>query len=412
MSDPEVPDTEVLALDAADPLASFRDAFEAPQGVIYLDGNSLGQLPKAAVGRLDTVVREEWGRGLIRSWNDAGWIGAQARLGGKIAGLIGAEPDEVIVSDSTSANLYKLVVAAMQARPGRAVVLSEPGDFPTDLYMIEGALRTMGGGRRLELRANADIEAALNAEVGLLVLCHSHYKTAAVRQMRELTRAGQAAGALVLWDLSHSGGVLEVDLNGCNADLAVGCTYKYLNGGPGSPAYLFVARRHQQTLVSPLSGWMGHARPFDFVDHYEAGGGIQRFACGTPPMLSLAGLEPGVDLALEAGTPRMAAKARALGDLFIRRTDGLEGVRLASPRDPSLRGGHVSLSHPDGYAIMQALIARGVIGDFREPDIMRFGFSPLPLSFAEVARAAEILADVLATRAYDDPIYRQRSAVT
>ena len=407
MSDPEV-----LALDAADPLAAFRDAFEAPEGVIYLDGNSLGQLPKAAVGRLDTVVREEWGRGLIRSWNDAGWIGAQARLGGKIAGLIGAETDEVIVSDSTSANLYKLVVAAMQARPGRAVVLSEPGDFPTDLYMIEGALRTMGAGRRLELRANADIEAALGEDVGLLVLCHSHYKTAAVRQMRELTRAAQAAGALVLWDLSHSGGVLEVDLNGCNADLAVGCTYKYLNGGPGSPAYLFVAKRHQQALVSPLSGWMGHARPFDFVDHYEAGGGIQRFACGTPPMLSLAGLEPGIDLAIEARTSRMAAKARALGDLFIRRTDGLDGVTLVSPRDPSARGGHVSLSHPDGYAIVQALIARGVIGDFREPDIMRFGFSPLPLSFAEVARAAEILADVLATRAYDDPIYRRRSAVT
>jgi kynureninase len=405
-------DTEADALDAADPLASFREAFSLPEGVLYLDGNSLGPLPKAAVGRLDEVVREEWGRGLIRSWNDAGWIGAQARLGGKIAGLIGADPDEVIVSDSTSANLYKLVVAAMQARPGRTVVLSEPGDFPTDLYMIEGALRTLGGGRRLALRPTGEIMAALGAEVGLLVLCQSHYKTAAIRPMRELTAAAQDAGALVLWDLSHSGGVLEVDLNGCNADLAVGCTYKYLNGGPGSPAYLFVARRHQSSLVSPLSGWMGHARPFEFVDHYEAGGGIQRFACGTPPMLSLSGLEPGVDLAIAAGTARMAAKARVLGDLFIRRTEHLADVILASPRDPSLRGGHVSLSHPDGYAVMQALIARGVIGDFREPDIMRFGFSPLPLSFGEVAAAAEILADVLATRAYDDPVFRQRAAVT
>ncbi len=405
-------DAEALALDAADPLAAFRDAFELPEGVLYLDGNSLGPLPKAAVGRLDQVVREEWGRGLIRSWNDAGWIGAQARLGGKIAGLIGAEANEVIVSDSTSANLYKLVVAAMQARPGRAVVLSEPGDFPTDLYMIEGALRTLGGGRRLELRHGADIPAALGPDVGLLVLCHSHFKTAQVRQMQALTAAAQAAGALVLWDLSHSGGVLEVDLNGCNADLAVGCTYKYLNGGPGSPAYLFVARRHQGSLVSPLSGWMGHARPFDFVDHYEAGGGIARFACGTPPMISLSALEVGVDLALAAGPARMAAKARALGDLFIRRTDGLEGVSLASPRDPAARGGHVSLSHPRGYAIMQALIARGVIGDFREPDIMRFGFSPLPLSFAEVARAADILAEVMAARVYDDPAYRVRAAVT
>jgi kynureninase len=405
-------DAEAAALDAADPLGSFREAFMLPPGLLYLDGNSLGPLPRAAVERLDTVVREEWGRGLIRSWNDAGWIGAQARLGGKIAGLIGAQPDEVIVSDSTSANLYKLVVAAMQARPDRSVVLSEPGDFPTDLYMIEGALRTLGGGRRLVLAAGGGIETALSPDVGLLVLCHTHYKTAAVRRMRELTAAAQAAGALVLWDLSHSGGVLEVDLNGCNADLAVGCTYKYLNGGPGAPAYLFVARRHQGDLISPLSGWMGHARPFDFVDHYEAGGGIQRFACGTPPMLSLAGLEPGVDLAIAAGAARMAAKARALGDLFIRRTAHLREVTLVSPRDPAERGGHVSLSHPDGYAIMQALIARGVIGDFREPDIMRFGFSPLPLSFAEVAKAAEILSDVLASGAYDDPVYRQRAAVT
>jgi kynureninase len=405
-------DAEAAALDAADPLGSFREAFMLPPGLLYLDGNSLGPLPRAAVERLDTMVREEWGRGLIRSWNDAGWIGAQARLGGKIAGLIGAQPDEVIVSDSTSANLYKLVVAAMQARPDRSVVLSEPGDFPTDLYMIEGALRTLGGGRRLVLAAGGGIETALSPDVGLLVLCHTHYKTAAVRRMRELTAAAQAAGALVLWDLSHSGGVLEVDLNGCNADLAVGCTYKYLNGGPGAPAYLFVARRHQGDLISPLSGWMGHARPFDFVDHYEAGGGIQRFACGTPPMLSLAGLEPGVDLAIAAGAARMAAKARALGDLFIRRTAHLREVTLVSPRDPAERGGHVSLSHPDGYAIMQALIARGVIGDFREPDIMRFGFSPLPLSFAEVAKAAEILSDVLASGAYDDPVYRQRAAVT
>jgi kynureninase len=405
-------DAEALALDAADPLAGFRDAFDVPEGLIYLDGNSLGPLPKAARERVSQVVDAEWGRGLIRSWNDAGWFDAPRRLGGKIAGLIGAAPDEVLVADSTSVNLYKLVMAALQARPGRTVVLSEPGDFPTDLYMIEGAIRSLGGGRRLELRHTADIEGALGLDVALLVLCHSHYKTAALRPMQALTAAAHKAGALVLWDLSHSAGVLEVDLNGCNADLAVGCSYKYLNGGPGAPAWLFVARRHQGSLTSPLSGWMGHARPFEFVDEYEALGGVGRFACGTPPMISLSALEPGVDLALAAGPARMAAKTRALGDLFIRRTDPLEGLTLASPRNPAGRGGHVSLSHPDGYAIVQALIARGVIGDFRSPDILRFGFSPLPLGFAQVAQAAEILADVLATRAYDDPVYRQRAAVT
>lgn len=402
------PDPAVL--DAGDPLARFRDAFERPADLIYLAGNSLGPLPKASAERVARMVRDEWGESLVRGWNRHDWFGAPARVGGKIAGLIGARADEVIVADSTSANLYKLAVAAMQARPGRLVVLSAPGDFPTDLYMLDGAIRTVGGGRRLALAEGAALEAAITGEVALLVLCQTHYRSGAVRDMAGLTAKAQAAGALVLWDLSHSTGVLEVDLNGCNADLAVGCGYKYLNGGPGAPAFLFVAKRHQASLVSPLSGWFGHARPFAFEDDYDPAAGVARFACGTPPMLSLAALEGGVDLALEAGPAASATKARALGDLFIDRVG--EALTLESPADGARRGGHVAFRHPDAYAIVQALIARGVIGDYREPDVMRFGLSPLPLSFAEVARAADLLVEVVRTRAYDDPAFRQRSPVT
>lgn len=406
---------EIAALDEADPLASLRREFEIPEGLLYLDGNSLGPLTRTARERMRTVVEQEWGQSLIRGWNDHDWIGAPRRVGDAIAGLIGADPGEVIVADSTSANLFKLAVAAMQARPGRKVVLSEPGDFPTDLYMLEGTVRTLGEGRRLELRPSEEIEAALSEDVAVLVLCHAHYKTARIRDMARLTAAAHAVGALVLWDLSHSAGVLEVDLNGCRADLAVGCGYKYLNGGPGAPAFLFVARRHQDSLISPLSGWMGHQSPFTFQDAYEAADGIGRFACGTPPVLGVSALECGVALAVKAGPRALRAKAAALTDLFIRRVEagpaGAE-LRLVTPRVAEQRGGHVSFSHPDGYAIVQALIARGVIGDFRDPDIARFGFSPLTLSFVQVAEAADILGEVVAQGLYDRPEYRTRAAVT
>lgn len=400
-------------LDAQDPLASFRSRFVGTPGLVYLCGNSLGVPPAAARERLAAAVSVEWGESLVRGWNDHGWIDAPTRVGDAIAGLVGAAPGEVIAADSTSANLYKLAVAAMQARPGRKVVLSEPGDFPTDLYILEGAVRTLGEGRRLELRETDEIEAGLTEDVALLVLCHAHYKTSAVRDMARLTAAAQAVGALVLWDLSHSAGAIEVDLNGCNADLAVGCGYKYLGGGPGAPAFLFVAERHQEALVSPLSGWMGHAAPFAFVDEYTPAPGIGRFACGTPPILGLAGLECGVSLSAEAGAPAIAAKARALGDLFMSRVEACVGdaLDLISPAD-GRRGGHVAWRHPDAYAIVQALIARGVVGDFRSPDVMRFGFSPLPLSYAEVARAADLLVEVVTSRAYDDPAYRVRAKVT
>lgn len=403
-----------LLQDLHDPLTRIRDAFVAQDGLIYLCGNSLGQLPVATGARMADAVEAEWGRSLVRGWNSHDWIGLPHRVGDAIAGLVGAAPGEVIVADSTSANLFKLAVAAMQARPDRKVVLSEPGDFPTDLYMLEGAIRTLGGDRRLVLRAPEEIEAALTEEVAVLVLCHVHYKTAALRDMARLTKAAHAVGALVIWDLSHSAGVVEVDLNGCDADMAVGCGYKYLNGGPGAPGFLFVAARHQASLVSPLSGWMGHAAPFTFVDDYQPAPGVARFACGTPPILSLIALEAGVALSAAAGAPAIAAKARALGDLFIARVGDRAGdaLTLISPADGAARGGHVAFRHPDAYAIVQALIARGVVGDFRDPDVMRFGLSPLPLSFAEVARAADLLVEVVATRAYDDPAYKVRAKVT
>lgn len=398
------------ALDAADPLARFREAFERPEGLIYLAGNSLGPLPSGSAGRVREMLATEWGESLVRGWNRHDWIGAPTRVGGKIAGLIGAEPDEVLVADSTSANLYKLAVAALRSRPDRKVVLSAPGDFPTDLYMLEGALGTLGGDRRLVLAEGEALEAAIGPDVALLVLCQTHYRSGAVRDMAVLTAKAHAVGALVLWDLSHSTGVLEVDLNGCNADLAVGCGYKYLNGGPGAPAFLFVARRHHGALVSPLSGWFGHARPFAFEDGYDPAEGISRFACGTPPMLSLAALEGGVDLALEAGPTATAAKARALGALFIDRVG--DALTLESPAESMRRGGHVAFHHPDAYAIVQCLISKGVIGDYRDPGTMRFGLSPLFLSFTEVAAAADLLVEVVRTRAYDDPAFRQRSKVT
>lgn len=399
-----------LLQDTQDPLTRFRDAFVSQDGLIYLCGNSLGPLPVATRDRLADVVGREWGQSLVRGWNSHDWIGLPHRVGDAVAGLIGAAPGEVIVADSTSANLYKLAVAAMQARPGRKVVLSEPGDFPTDLYMLEGAVRTVGGDRRLELCEAGDIVAALTEDVAVLVLCQVHYKTAAVRDMARLTKAAHAVGALVIWDLSHSAGIIEVDVNGCGADLAVGCGYKYLNGGPGAPGFLFVARRHQEALVSPLSGWMGHAAPFAFVDDYQPAPGVARFACGTPPILSLAALEGGVAISAEAGARAIAAKTRALGDLFIDRVG--DALELVSPADGQARGGHVAFRHPDAYAIVQALMARDVVGDFRDPDVMRFGLSPLPLSYVEVARAADLLVEVVASRAYDDPAYRVRAKVT
>ncbi|MBX7481501.1 kynureninase [Qipengyuania qiaonensis] len=433
-------------LDEGDPLKEYRERFLVPEGVIYLDGNSLGCLPRATPARLEQVVREEWGSDLIRSWNSAGWIDLPARVGAKIAPLIGAQPHEVIACDSTSVNLFKLISAALAMRPGRKVVLSEPGNFPTDLYMIEGLAKQGLAERRLAPRET--IADALGADVALLMLTHTHYKTGELFDMAALTRAAHAAGALVLWDLSHSGGALPVDLNTCEVDFAVGCGYKYFNGGPGAPAYAFVAERHQEAAQQPLTGWMGHAAPFAFSDDYAPAAGIDRMLCGTPPILGLAALEVGVDLIAEIGVERLYAKSQALSEFFrqclsesgilalspsgerVGRGENeptqhdspspqpppLKGrgsaLDLASPTDPSRRGSQLSFRHPDAYAICQALIARDVIGDFRDPDILRFGFAPAYLRFEDMVEAARHLAEVLASGEWQKTEFSERAMVT
>ncbi len=399
--------------DASDPLREFRDRFDLPPNVVYLDGNSLGALPRATRQRIAQVVADEWGAGLIRSWNDCDWIRAPRRVGDKIAGLIGAAPGEVIVADSTSANLFKLINVALAARPGRREVLSEPGNFPSDLYVIDGALRGLPD-RRLRLEPADRLIDAISEDTALVVLTHVHYKTAAMHDMRAITARAHEKGALVLWDLSHSVGALQVDLNDCDADFAVGCGYKYLNGGPGAPAFLFVARRHLAGSVSPLSGWMGHDKPFDFVDGYAPATGIERFLCGTPPILGLLSLECGVDLLLEAGPAALQAKSQRLCQLFIALLQDMCGdqLQLLSPMDPRQRGSHLAYAHPNGYAVMRALIDRGVIGDFRAPDTLRFGVTPLYTRYEDVWRAVVTLRDVLQTQCWSEPRYAVRAAVT
>ena len=404
----------VRSWDANDPLRQFRERFDLPPDVVYLDGNSLGALPRATRQRIATVVADEWGSGLIRSWNDADWIGAPRRVGDKIAGLIGAEPGEVIVADSTSANLFKLIAVALDARPGRREVLSEPGNFCSDLYVIEGALRGVQG-RSLRLEPADRLIDCISEDTALVVLTHVHYKSAAMHDMRAITARAHEKGALVLWDLSHSVGALQVDLNGCDADFAVGCGYKYLNGGPGAPAFLFVAQRHLASSVSPLSGWMGHARPFDFVDGYAPAAGIERFLCGTPPILGLLSLECGVDLLLEAGTAALQAKSQGLCQLFSSLVEEMcagHDLRLLSPTDSRQRGSHLAYAHPNGYAVMRALIDRGVIGDFRAPDCLRFGLVPLYTRYEDVWHAVATLRDVLQSQCWSEPRYAVRAAVT
>jgi kynureninase len=406
-------ETDPSALDRADALARFRDRFALPPGVIYLDGNSLGALPKATPARVEAVIRGEWGEGLIRSWTRHGWIDLPLRLGDKIARLIGAAPGEVAVGDSTSVNLFKLLAGALALRPGRRVILSERDNFPTDLYIAEGLAALLGRGHELRLVDGAEVEAAIGADTALVLLTHVNYRSGRMHDMAALTRRAHEAGALMLWDLAHSVGAMPVDLGGCDADLAVGCGYKYLNGGPGAPAFLYIAKRLQAGFRSPLTGWLGHAAPFAFETGYRAAEGIARALTGTPAILAMAALEVGVDLMLEADMALLRAKSVALGELFRARVErDCPELTLASPRDPAARGSQICFAHPEGYAVMQALIACGVIGDFRAPDIMRFGFAPLYLRYEEVARAADMLRDILATRAWDRPEFKARAAVT
>jgi kynureninase len=405
---------DCLALDAADPLAFARERFALPDGVIYLDGNSLGPLPKATTERLRRTVEQEWGQGLIRSWNEADWINAPLRLGAKIARLIGARPHEVLVADSTSVNLYKLASAAAALRPERSVILTEPGNFPTELYILQGIAEQLGHKLRVRTVARDALKDALDAEVAVLVLTHVHYKSGEVHDMAALTARAHEVGALTVWDLSHSTGALPVELNAAGADFAVGCGYKYLNGGPGAPAFLYVAERWAEAARSPLSGWMGHAAPFEFVDDYRPASGVARMLCGTPSILAMAALEAGLATFDEVDMAQVRAKSAALSELFIALVEArLPGVfELASPREPALRGSQVSLAHPHGYAIMSALIETGVIGDFRAPDILRFGFTPLYTRHVDVFDAVERLDAVMADRRFEHPRYAERAAVT
>jgi kynureninase len=398
-------------LDAADTLAAYRSVFTLPEDVIYLDGNSLGALPKATPAAMARVVEREWGEGLIRSWNSAGWFDMASRIGGKIAPLIGATSSEVIACDSTSVNLFKLIAAALGMRPGRKVILSETGNFPTDVYMVAGFERQGLAERRLVAREQ--LIAALDHDVALLMLTHVHYKTGALHDIASLTEAAHAAGALVLWDLSHTTGALPVDLRGTNADFAVGCGYKYLCGGPGAPAFAYVAERHLSHFSQPLTGWFGHAAPFAFSDDYAPAPGIEQLLCGTSPVLGLAALEVGVDLIAAIGVERLYAKSQALSEFFLECLKALGAdLQLVSPLASNARGSQLSFRHPGAYAICQALIARGVIGDFRDPDVLRLGFAPAYLSFADMAEAARQLAEVLASGEWQKEQFSQRAAVT
>ncbi|TMC40839.1 MAG: kynureninase [Chloroflexi bacterium] len=404
-----------LSFDRQDPLASVRDEFAIPEGVIYLDGNSLGALPRQTLPRLTQVIAEEWGSGLIRSWNAAHWIEAPARIGDKIARLIGAGAGEVIVADSTSVNVFKLLAGALRIQPGRHFILTEASNFPTDVYIAQGLIDLLGGNHALRVVERTEIERSLDGSVAVLMLTHVDYATGAIHDMRRITAAAQKFGALMLWDLSHSAGAVPVNLNASQVDLAVGCGYKYLNGGPGAPAYVFVAKGLQDALQSPLSGWMGHAEPFAFEPDYRPAAGIKRQLAGSPPILSMLALEVAIDLWLRIDQKAARSKSMALGDLFIQRVDETcrdLGVEVVSPREAERRGSQVSLRHKEAYRVMRALIDRGVIGDFRTPDLLRFGFAPLYTRYVDMFDAVRVLREVLASRAWDRPEYTNRLLVT
>jgi kynureninase len=409
-----------LQADRLDPLARLKPLFSLPPGVIYLDGNSLGAMPKAAHARSSQVIEQEWGVGLIRSWNTAHWFDLPSRLGNKLGRLIGASDDEVVVTDTTSLNIFKSLAAALriqrQGHPHRRVIVSERDNFPTDLYMIQGMIDLLQQGYELRLVDEpTQLERAIDADVAVLLLSHVNYRTGYMHDMAAVTAMAHRHAVLAIWDLAHSAGAVPVDLAGAQADFAVGCTYKYLNGGPGAPAFIWVAPRHRDQFWQPLSGWWGHSRPFDMTAEYQPADGIRRYLCGTQPVVSMALVECGLDIALEADMAQVREKSLALTDLFItlvqERCQG-HPLTLATPRDHRVRGSHVSFSHPQGYAVMQALIARGVIGDYREPNLLRFGITPLYLGFADIWDAVDVLKDILDTGSWDKPAFHQRTAVT
>ena len=390
-----------------------RAQFHLPEGLVYLDGNSLGPLPRAAAARVAGAVEDEWGAMLIGGWNGAGWMAQPDALGDRIGRLIGAEPGHVTVGDTLAIKVYQALAAALSLVPDRRVVLSDTGNFPTDLYMAEGLLRTLGRGHELVTVAPEEVAGRIGPDVAAVMLTEVDYRTGRKHDMAALTDAAHAAGAMAVWDLAHSAGAFPVDLAGAGADFATGCTYKYLNGGPGAPAFLYTAPRHAATAEPVLQGWLGHAAPFDFELSYRPAPGVARMRVGTPPVLQMAALEAALDVWDHVDMDDLRARSIALSERFIA---GIEAacpdLTLASPRDPAARGSQVSFRFGDGYAAMQAAIARGVVGDFRAPDIMRFGIAPLYLGETDIDRAVEILAEVMEARAYEDSAFRTRAAVT
>jgi kynureninase len=393
--------------------AAKKALFHLPEGVIYLDGNSLGPMVKSAPARVDAAVQAEWGDLLIRGWNKAGWMEQPRALGDRIARLIGAEPGTVVLGDTLSIKVYQALASALEINPKRKVILSDTGNFPSDLYMADGLTRTLGGQYRVKTVAPEEVTAAIDETVAVVMLTEVDYRTGRRHHMADITRRAHEMGALVVWDLAHSAGALPVDLAGAKADFAVGCTYKYLNSGPGGPAFIYVAPRHAELARPALSGWLGHASPFAFDTTYRPGQGIDRMRVGTPAVLQMAALEAALEVWDGVNMAEVHAQSLRLQDQFIK---GIESrapmLQLATPRSHQMRGSQVSFRHPEGYAIMQALIAEGVIGDFRAPDILRFGFTPLFIDEDDVARAVSVLAKIMDYGTWDKPEFKARAAVT
>ena len=390
-----------------------RDLFALPEGVIYLDGNSLGPLPRGAAERVRACVEEEWGGMLITAWNRAGWMEKPRRLGDRIGRLLGAEPGSIVLGDTLSIKVYQALASALELRPDRKVILSDTGNFPSDLYIADGLVRTLGPGYALRTVAPEEVEAAIGPDLAVLMLTEVDYRTGRKHDMARLIKKAHAAGALVVWDLAHSAGAIEVDLAGAGADFAVGCTYKYLNSGPGGPAFIYVAPRHQDAARPALSGWLGHEAPFAFDLDYRPGAGVERMRVGTPPVLQLAALEASLDIWDRVEMADVRARSIELTQAFIAGVEAAcPSLTLASPRDPAARGSQISFRHPEGYAIMQALIAEGVIGDFRAPDILRFGFTPLYTTMADVEGAVAVMARIMDGGLWDRAEYKRRAGVT
>lgn len=403
----------IKSLDETDPLKQAADLFYLPEGTVYLDGNSLGAMPKAVVKNLEEVVQKEWAEDLIHSWNINNWFTRSQTIGDKIASLVGANKGEVVVSDCVSVNLFKLIVASLKKQKGKTRIVTELGNFPTNLYVMQGIESMLGADVELLAVERSEVKNNINEDTAIVVLTHTHYKTSEIWDMEELTGLAHEKGAHILWDLCHSAGIMPLELSALDVDMAVGCTYKYLNGGPGAPAFLYLANRLQGQMQQPVSGWWGHAKPFTFSDQYEPAGDIRQLQSGTQSILAFSALETGIDTALSVDMGEVRKKSQMLGRVFIELIgQQCPEVEIASPTEDELRGSHVSIYHEQGYAITQALRDHGVVVDFRAPDIIRFGFSPLYNSFEDTWKAVEALHSIIEKRSWDKEEYRQTATVT